>query len=412
MPDLQFNFRAVDPRNGLLKEGRTVANDAYAVRMQLRHQGLEPLEVARADVGLRGIVGTWVDEEWQRICRHLRKKVKADFYDALATLLTVGTPLDVALETLGRSQVRGKREKILIATLRQGVQEGESLDAICRKLPAWFGIYDLAVLEGGMTSGDLMGALTTLAQHHSRAVDTDTRLAASLAYLLLLGALGFAAFQFLGTNTLPAFVSAISHSGAPIPFLTHVVLELSAFFSAWWPALIILIACTAIGIRVLLRGERSMIFIERFRVIIPGSAIRDQLALARVALALTGLLRAGISLAPALHIAAGLANSRRMSKALHACCTAMMAGEDLSRTLSRFPWVDPEFIKVIQLGEGGGDLPALLERSGERHERIARRNIERQVALAGPVAMIVVATLIGLLVLSVVLPLSQMTESI
>ena len=67
---------------------------------------------------------------------------------------------------------------------------------------------------------------------------------------------------------------------------------------------------------------------------------------------------------------------------------------------------------VLRLGEESGQLPVLAGRVAEFYESKLQQGLERMVGLVGPVAIIVISTVVGGLIVSVMTALLSVTQSI
>lgn len=73
-------------------------------------------------------------------------------------------------------------------------------------------------------------------------------------------------------------------------------------------------------------------------------------------------------------------------------------------------WFDDEFVHLVRVAEEGGDLADALARLAERHDRIARRLIDRLAGLLEPAAIVLLAAFVGVVVMAAVLPLMRLQE--
>jgi type IV pilus assembly protein PilC len=115
-------------------------------------------------------------------------------------------------------------------------------------------------------------------------------------------------------------------------------------------------------------------------------------------------------LADALIVVSETVDDRRLRGLLVEAAEGLRQGRDLSTIFGASPLLDPEFSQLLQLGERSGELTDMLERIADRYQRAADRMGERLGAFLGPVAIIILACLIGAVVMASVLPLMQLGE--
>ncbi|MFN3263647.1 MAG: type II secretion system F family protein, partial [Aquificaceae bacterium] len=70
------------------------------------------------------------------------------------------------------------------------------------------------------------------------------------------------------------------------------------------------------------------------------------------------------------------------------------------------------FVNLLSMGERSGELERSLQMLTELYERQAERTISFWLRFAEPIAMLVVGALVAVVVLSVVLPLSEISAGV
>jgi general secretion pathway protein F len=69
-------------------------------------------------------------------------------------------------------------------------------------------------------------------------------------------------------------------------------------------------------------------------------------------------------------------------------------------------------VRILRLGEETGQLPVLAGRVAEFYESKLRRSLDRMVGFVGPLAIIVISTIVGGLIVSVMTALLSVTQSV
>jgi general secretion pathway protein F len=406
-----FRYRAVEIATGRRHTGEQRGHSAYDVRANLRRIGLEIdhlEEVVAADTtqGWRAAVRRALDA---RACRR-RRVAKADLCDGLATLLQAGVPLEQAVTSLAATGTRPVAERRLLETLRDRLRSGSGFAAAVADHPGWFERFDIALLEAGQQAGDLINTLLSLSLYHQRAGAMGQKLLVALAYPVVLVIAGIGAVEFMSFQTLPPLVDMIVQARREPPWLTTTVMGIGQGIAFWWPVVLIAVGALVIGFR---RWVGRVPVDSRLGRLVYGNVLarmRGRVRVAHLAMALARLRRAGMPLADALLVVSDTVEDRALRQLLAEAVEALRRGEDLSSVLGTSPLLDPEFAQLLHLGERSGELTEMLERIAERYQRAADRVGERLGAILGPVAIIVLACLIGTVVMASVLPLMQLGE--
>jgi len=371
------------------------------VRASLRRIGLRVLEVRPA----RRPWAAPLASVWRPHLRRRRTGPKAEFFDALGTLLDSGLPL---LESL--RAITGDSPRSMPGALAESLRSGSSLADAMRAHPAWFDPAEVAMAEAGQRSGDLSRVLHALARRHERTGQLTAKLVSALAYPAIVACVGLGVVVFLGTRTLPQLVSILTQARVEPPPLTLALMAFGRSIAAHWPWVLVAIAGAAgSGLVLAAAGERERA--PRLRTPVPRAFRR--VAMAHLATGLAELTRTGIPVVEALRIVAptirgfGAASLRRAARA---AADRVERGDDLADALDDPHWFNAEFRRLVGVGQASGELPDLLERLGDRYARSAHRSIDRLASLVEPAVILALAAVIGVVVMAAVLPMLKLQE--
>lgn len=406
-----FRYRARERGTERLRAGEVSGQDAYAVRASLRQAGLEVLELEPVREA-----GAWPRflQPLQGLlhgrARNRRRAARGDLLDAIGSLLQAGLPLDQAVGSLVASSARPAAERRMLGRMREALRAGRPLPEAMAAHPDWFDRIDIALVDAGLATGDLAAVLIALSRQHQRGAAIVHKLAMALAYPVVLSIAGLAVVVFISRSTLPQLVAVLHDSGKPTPALTAHLMTVGDVLTGWGLLLLPVVAGLVwLGWRLLGRARPGSL-LGRFVHGNPIARARSRARVAQLAATLAHLQRGGLPLAEALDVVAATSGEAPLRDLLTQAAVAVRRGEDLSGVIGASPLVDPEFAQLLRLGEQSGELAAVLERVAERFARAAERSIDRLSALAEPVAVLLLATLIGVVVLAAALPLVELGD--
>lgn len=398
-----FRWSGIDAE-GAPVGGEERAATAFDARCALRAQGIVITGIEAMASSGPNLLAPFTETAlaWAR-SRHRPRKI--DLFDALATLMRSGAPLDGALTSLEGSALRSAVERRMLRRVRDDVRGGLAFSSALARHPRWFEEVDVALVQAGLESGGLSESLERLAKHHQALGRLGHRLAVSLAYPTVLLAAAIGVLIYLSQSTLPRLAGILAQSRQEVPPLTRAVMTTGDAIATWW------LAFLAVGAG----GWWAWRMVRRGRVARMGAArvarIEQVMWIAGFARQMAILLRAGITLPEAMGLSARTIAST-LSSVVAVAQARVLEGEDLSRALVAAGMRDPEFIAFIQTGEASGELPTMLEQTAERYQRAAQALLDRLTALIGPVATVVMAVLIGLIVMSTILPLVRLGDAL
>lgn len=399
------------PVSGLLS-----ASSPTEAGASLRRIGLQPLRLRRAlrrndtasqsggPAGRDLVIGLHrISDRWLRTRRTARR---AELIDSLATMLRAGLPLPEALLTASRS-TRSRSLQRCLAGMRESLGDGASLGRAMADHADWFDAVECAIVAAADASGELSQALRSIGTRLDRRASGASRLLAILAYPALVLCVGIGVVVFLGTRTLPELAAILQSAGIPVPRLTAIVMVISAWLAAWgWfaglGAAILTIAWTRHCARLPEGVRRFTSFHLRLaRTIAIGAASRT----------LADLLGAGVPLVEAIRITAP-STPPSLAHALRNAADAVERGSDLSSAFDNPHWFNAETVRVLDLSQAAGDLGAALAQLADRNERRADRAMTLLATMLEPALILVLAGLVGLVVMSAILPILRLQEAI
>ncbi len=333
------------------------------------------------------------------------------FCDQLLTLLRAGIPLREALATLAENEDR-PADRQVVGEVARGLGDGHSLSAAMEQCGGVFPELLLALVRASERTGTLDDALDRYAGFHRKADDLRAQIVAAAAYPALLVGIGGLVIVFLLFHVVPRFAQVYADLRGPLPLAARGLL----LWGNWvhdhgWLTLGVLAAVLA-GLAGLLAHPATVRCLRRQTLRLPrlGETL-ERMAQARLYRSLSLLLRAGIPVPAALGLADGLVGPERRP-AVTAARAMVIAGGRLSQALADQGLVTPVALRLLRAGEMSGQLPAMLERAADFLDREATRRTELLSRLLGPLLMLALGTIIGLIVVMLYLPIFQLAEGL
>lgn len=398
-----FEYQSLDHR-GKVRSGIMEADSARLVRQQLRDKGWVPLEVEEARDRPRGRA------LFQGLSARgkLRTGEQALITRQLATLIRSGLPVEQALSAVARQAGKERVERIILS-VRAKVMEGHSLARSLAEFPRAFPEIYRATVAAGESSGHLEQVLDQLAEYLETRHDTGRSVTQALIYPAFIIVFSGLVITFLMTYVVPKMVEVFEDRGQLLPLLTRIMIAVSHFFRDWMLLVMIL---SAAGLALFLRALREPAFRMRVhrrlaRMPMLGVLVRAADS-ARLASTLGILGRSGVPLVEALAISEHVVGNLAIREAVRHAATRVREGGSLSRALEASGYFPPMMVQMIASGETSGDLDQMLTRAADYQERDLNATVSTMVGLLGPLMLLLMASIVVLVVLSVVLPMLDM----
>jgi len=390
--------------SGKTSTGLIEAETPKAARSQLRAQGLVPLQ-------LNLVVAETTGEKPSLFqAKAFSSASLAVWTRQLAGLVGSGLPLERALTALAEeSEV--PRQRDLVAHLRGEVNSGSTFARALATAPREFDDVYRAVVAAGEASGALGRVLERLADDLEERQALKGKLIGAMLYPAIVSLIAIVIVTFLVTYVVPQVATVFTNSKKALPFLTVMMLGLSAFVRQWgWLVLLGLVA-GAVGLTLALKQAA---FRERFdaavlRVPLVGRLARGYNA-ARFAGTLAMLAGAGVPILKALQAAAETLSNHALRADAMEALVQVREGAPLASALAahkRFPGLLAMFAR---LGEQTGQLPVMLDRAARQLSNEVQRRAFAMATLLEPLLIVAMGGVVMMIVLSVLLPIIQMNS--
>ena len=115
---------------------------------------------------------------------------------------------------------------------------------------------------------------------------------------------------------------------------------------------------------------------------------------------------------PALEIAKNIAGNILISNAVESAATEVGQGQGLAVALSKTDSFPNLSIQMIQVGEQSAELESMLNKMADVFEKEAESSIMSMTSLLGPILILLMGVVVGFIVLSICLPIFEMSQLI
>ena len=399
-----FVYTARD-RGGAALNGLLEAVNEDEVLTTLQTRGLTVTKIARKE-SLSSQVAR------RRLGRDLHNRVTDDdlvtLCQQLAVLLEAGVPLLRALEVIC-AQVESRRLLKALEQIRTDVQSGRSFCQALARYPNIFSNFWINVVETGEASGHLPQTLNHLARYLERNRDLRRKAVTATVYpQVLLAAIVVAVAVFV-IWIIPVFSGLFESMDMELPWLTRMVMLISDVARRH----LVLVVAGAVAGGMLLRqffnAPQGRWIVDRVSLRIPVfSRLFIQLHLTQFAQGMAALLESDTPILFGLEIMQRSATNSVYAKAIERVREAVRSGRTMAEPMEESGVFPPMMVQMVRVGEEVGDLGKMLDRLARFYESRVSAFIERLSVLFEPIAIFIMAGVVGTLVLAMFLPMFQL----
>ena len=158
-----------------------------------------------------------------------------------------------------------------------------------------------------------------------------------------------------------------------------------------------------------LASHRRAVALWLLSLPVAGNVYR-MIGIARFSRALALQLSCDVPTLVAIQMSGEASDNPILEDAARAAQTGLQQGGTISHSLHETGFFPNLLIKMVQVGEESGQLPDLLDRTADIFEQNLDGALESFTALLEPMVMMVMGVLVGILVLSTMLPMMQVLQ--
>jgi type II secretory pathway component PulF len=409
----QFSYRARNAQGELVEGVLDCADRAIAIR-QIEQQRCIPIRIEAIDARPNGAgkrdTGAAPPQPTQKL--KIPQSQLLIFTEQLAYLLQAGMTLDEGLSILEK-RLKQPRVQRVTRTLHQALVDGRSFSQALREFSRIFPPLYVNLVAAGEASGALPEILLRLVKHLTQAKDLRDRVQQALIYPAFLAVAGAGLITVFITYMVPQLTGFMSQIGGALPLPTRILMQIHhAIITYWWLAILVAIGAS-VGFRAFVRSEEGRISWDRFRLKIPGygRVIRYRYY-AQFSRTLGTLIQNGIPLLRALDLVKEIAGNRYLELKVMEARRAVIDGATLSAALGSQHIFPDLLTDMMAVGEQTGRFGETMQTIADVYERELDRNVAIISQLIPPVIIMVIATVVGLVVYSILSAVFEATHSL
>ena len=386
---------------GFETSGEVHALDINAAREQLRIRGL------LAD-RLRELPASG-DDTLRTAFKKVKPRSMQVFSRQLATMIEAGLNVVAALVIL-EEQTDDDYLASVIAELRADVEGGLLLSQAMARHPKVFSNLYVAMVQAGEASGMLDHVLDRVAVQIEKEAKIKRRVKGAMVYPTVVFTFATLVLIAMLMFIVPIFAKIFADLGGQLPFLTRMVVHVSNVLRDKWYIIFPLAIAAIFGIRRYKRTESGRQLWDRIKLKIPmriGEVVR-KVTMARLSRTLATLVTAGVDIIKALEISGSTAGNWVVETALEEVRTKVHEGVPIAQPLAENEIFPPMVSQMVKIGEETGELEKMLGKIADFYEDEVDTSIQSLTSIIEPVMMIGVGLMVGIIIISMYLPMFKM----
>jgi type IV pilus assembly protein PilC len=347
-------------------------------------------------------------------------KDKALFSRQFAAMVNAGVAMVRCLGVLSEQCDNPKLKKALQAISAE-VQQGTDLSVAMGKHPDCFDKLYISMVQAGEVGGVLDEVLNRLAKVLEDMARLQGQIKSAMAYPVTVGFIAFIVFIGMTVFLLPIFAGVFASIGGELPALTQFMMGVSAVLRGpflnppnyWIVVVVAVIAATVFAVKAYYKNPIGRLQIDGLLLKAPIIGdLNQKSAVARFTRTFGTLTRSGVPILNSLEIVKDTAGNQVICNAIAGCMAEIEQGGVMSLAIQRANVFPLMAIQMMAIGEETGQLDAMMMKVADFYEEEVEQAVKALTSMLEPLMMVGLAGMVGVILLSMYLPLFAMFDKL
>jgi type IV pilus assembly protein PilC len=409
-----FQYVALDSQGVEIKDEIEALSEKEAIS-KIRNMGYFPTKV-RSKTATRA-AGKAAARPKARRGAGAKVKIKyvTQFARQLSTLQDAGLPILRSLRILEEQQKSGAFKRI-IGFVADDIEGGSTLSEAFGKCPRCFDRLFVNMIAAGEAGGVLDLILSRVADFKEKSERLKARVKGAMIYpcVVMTAALGIV--LGLMTFVIPNFAATIGEmAGGKLNPVTATVMRISKWIATQygWAWLIGIPFGIVIGLKFGRRFRVVRVVLDTVALKLPIlGQLTSKVAITRWTRTLGTLIGAGVPILDALNVTRETAGNEVYARTLGTVYNSIRQGDTFAAPLKASKTVDLLVSNMVAVGEETGDLDKMLLKVADNYDEQVDVLVGGLMSMLEPVMIICLGSIVGVIVLSVFLPMIQVITAL
>ena len=399
-----FKYKSVDDK-GISKEGEIDAPSRDLAISGLQRRGLVIISI-RDEKEHKSILSISFFEKVSNKDIVILSRQIATLFEAQVSALKSFTMLAANTEN-----------KLLSRKLMEvgdDLQAGISISGALAKHPDVFSNFYVNMVKVGEETGKLNETFLHLAEYLDRQYSLTSKTRNALIYPVFVVITFFVVMTLMFVIVIPKLSEIILDSGQAVPIYTKIIIAISNLFVNYGFFIFIFLVLIGLWIWRLSATEKGKAELDLLKLSTPAIGnLYKKLYLSRITDNLNTMLISGVPIVRAIDITAEVVGSLVYQRLLGEVADGVKSGLALSVAFEKHRAEIPGIlVQMIQVGEETGSLGTILKTLTDFYKREVDDAVDTLVGLIEPVMIVVLGLGVGILLVSVLMPIYNLAGGI
>jgi type IV pilus assembly protein PilC len=302
--------------------------------------------------------------------------------------------------------------KELLKQIEDSLRDGESFHESLNKTEV-FPDYVVSMVLLGEESGNLDIITKKLADYYEQQCAISESIKNAISYPLIMICLMLLILVVLLTKILPIFNQVFIQLGSELTGVSKQLMGLGSAVQSISGVLIIIVAVIAVATVIIVKVPKinSWFMSKLHRWSVTKNFFLD-IAYSRFAGALSMVTAGGIDIYKGIDLANRLIDNSVMEEKIKKCKECLLKGDYLHESMKEAGIFRAQHQRMLQIGFKSGNSEVVFDKISQHYEDATLNRIQRVLGAIEPTLVIVFSLMVGLILLSVIMPLIGIMSSI
>lgn len=349
---------------------------------------------------------------WWRGRRRVSGKDMIYFTSQLSLMLEVGTSLTDAIRAL-IAQTENPVLGVVLGDVETAMQEGHPFSsALARHDRVFDGVF-VSMVRAGETGGYLREALERIVEMREKREALLAQIRSALAYPIILAVMSALVVTFVVTGVLPKFMPLFAGKEHILPLSTRVLMGASESLRHYGWAYALGAVALAVALRAFLLSPPGRGLCDSLAVRLPViGPMTNKILTGQLLRTLGHLLESHVALTDALDVTRMTMRNHHYRALIDRVHETVSGGGHLAQAFLGFTYMPGTVRQMIATGEEAGNVYPVMLRLARHYDGEIEQELKRMAGLVEPIALVLLGSIVGVIVASVILPLFKLAHAI
>ena len=335
------------------------------------------------------------------------------FLTQLSTFLKSGITLVESVKILSKQSKKNVHKNVYKSIIYE-LTMGENFSEALSKQGNIFPRLLINMIKTSELTGDLPETLDDMADYYRETEKTKKQMISALTYPAVVLCFAVVILIFIMVSVVPQFVSIYANMESGLPAITVIIINLSNFLKSYW--LFVVLGVIAFIIVFIILFKSIKVFRSMVQSLMMNFPVFGKIIIYNEVTMFTktfaSLLNHNVYITDCMEVLSKITGTEIYKLLIFDTIANLAKGEAISNSFKNH-WAFPSIAyEMILTGERTGQLGEMMDKVARYYQEQHKNAVNQIKAFIEPVMIVILAAIVGVVLLSVILPMFDMYQNI